>query len=58
MNRKQYWEQVYSNKASDSISWFQEHADLSLRLIHNKGLGNDALLLMLVAALPNWWMIL
>ena len=39
---KQYWEQVYATKASDSVSWFQEHADQSLRLIHNTRLGKDA----------------
>jgi len=42
MDRKQHWEQVYTAKPSDSVSWFQEHADLSLRLIHNTGLGKDA----------------
>ncbi len=42
MDRKQHWEQVYTTKASDSVSWFQEHANLSVRLIHNTGLGKDA----------------
>src|SRR5450759_2815082 len=42
MDRKQHWEQVYNTKASDAVSWFQEHADQSLRLIHNTGLGMDA----------------
>lgn len=42
MDNKQYWEQVYTTKASDSVSWFQEHADQSLRLIHNTRLGKDA----------------
>lgn len=42
MNRKQHWEQVYSTKASDSVSWFQEHADQSLHMIHNTKLGRDA----------------
>jgi ubiquinone/menaquinone biosynthesis C-methylase UbiE len=42
MNRKQHWEQVYTSKPSDSVSWFQEHAGLSVRLIHNTGLGKDA----------------
>lgn len=42
MDSKQHWEQVYATKASDSVSWFQEHADQSLRLIHNTGLGKDA----------------
>ena len=31
-----------STKPSDSVSWFQEHADQSLRLIHNTGLGKNA----------------
>jgi len=42
MDRKQHWEQVYTAKPSDSVSWFQEHAYISLRLIHNTGLGKDA----------------
>lgn len=42
MDRKQHWEQVYTSKESDAVSWFQEHADHSLRLIHNTGLGHDA----------------
>lgn len=42
MHRKQYWEQVYTTKGPESVSWFQEHADLSVRLIHNTGLGKDA----------------
>lgn len=42
MDRKQHWEQVYSTKTSDSVSWFQEHAELSLRLIHNTGLSRRA----------------
>lgn len=42
MDRKQHWEQVYATKPSDAVSWFQEHADQSLRLIRNTGLGKDA----------------
>lgn len=42
MDRKQHWEQVYTTKASDAVSWFQEHADQSLRMIHNTGLGKNA----------------
>jgi len=30
---KQHWEKVYSTKATDKVSWFQEHAALSLKLI-------------------------
>lgn len=42
MDRKQHWEQVYATKAPDAVSWFQAHAELSLRLIRNTGLGRDA----------------
>jgi ubiquinone/menaquinone biosynthesis C-methylase UbiE len=42
MDIKQYWEKIYSTKTPDSVSWFQEHADLSVRLIRNTGLGKDA----------------
>ncbi len=37
MDKEQHWEQVYTTKASDSVSWFQEHADQSLSLIHHTG---------------------
>lgn len=42
MDRKQHWEQVYTAKASNNVSWFQEHADQSLALIHHTELGKDA----------------
>lgn len=42
MDSKRHWEQVYSSKESDAVSWFQEHAEQSLRLIHNTNLGKDA----------------
>jgi len=42
LNRKQHWEDVYSNKPVKQVSWFQEHADLSLKLIRNTGLEKDA----------------
>jgi SAM-dependent methyltransferase len=32
---QQHWEGVYSSKASDQVSWFQPHAESSLRLIRN-----------------------
>ena len=37
MDKEQHWEQVYTAKASDSVSWFQGHADQSLALIHYTG---------------------
>jgi SAM-dependent methyltransferase len=33
VDRQQYWETVYDNKAVDEVSWFQQHAASSLRLI-------------------------
>ncbi len=42
MQTKDHWEKVYSTKAPDGVSWFQEHADMSMRLIHATGLPHDA----------------
>lgn len=42
MQSKQHWENVYASKASDAVSWFQEHADLSLDLIKATGAGKNA----------------
>lgn len=42
MVSKQHWENVYTTKATDSVSWFQQHAERSLQLIHDTGLGRDA----------------
>jgi len=39
---KAYWEKVYKSRASNSVSWFQEHADLSVNLIKATGAGRDA----------------
>lgn len=33
VDRRQHWESVYGNKAVDEVSWFQQHAGSSLRLI-------------------------
>lgn len=35
MQSKTHWENVYSTKATDAVSWFQPHADLSLGLIRS-----------------------
>lgn len=42
MPGKEHWEQVYTTKPADSVSWFQTHAERSLELIHDTGLGKDA----------------
>lgn len=42
MQSKDHWERVYTTKQTDSVSWFQQHADLSLELIRATGAGKDA----------------
>jgi len=42
MDRKQHWEGIYATKVTEKVSWFQEHAELSVRLIRNTGLNKDA----------------
>ena len=42
MHSKDHWEKVYSTKAPEGVSWFQPHADMSMRLIHGSGLNKDA----------------
>lgn len=42
MQSKEHWEKVYSTRATDAVSWFQPHADLSLGLIMAAGVGRDA----------------
>lgn len=42
MPHKQHWEQVYTTRAADAVSWFQPHAELSLELIRSTGATQDA----------------
>lgn len=42
MQPKEHWEQVYSSKSVDEVSWFQEHAALSLKLIRDAGVALTA----------------
>ena len=41
MNRKTHWENVYQNKAANSVSWFQSKPKLSLELIRECKLENN-----------------
>lgn len=36
---KQHWEDVYRQKAEDTVSWFQSAPEMSLAFIHESGLG-------------------
>lgn len=42
METKTHWENVYETKPSDRVSWFQEHAALSLQLIQKVESRGDA----------------
>ena len=42
MQSKDHWENVYSTKAPDNVSWFQPHAELSTRLIRESCPQRDA----------------
>ena len=42
MHNKEHWENVYTTKATDTVSWFQEHAETSLKLIQSIPAGKNA----------------
>ena len=42
MQSKDYWEDVYSTKKTEGVSWFQEHAEQSMRLIRGTGVPCSA----------------
>ena len=42
MQPKEHWEKVYATKAATQVSWFQEHAALSLKLIKETGVPSSA----------------
>ncbi|PZV04106.1 MAG: SAM-dependent methyltransferase [Cyanobium sp.] len=42
MTSKKHWETIYATKAPESLSWYQAHADDSLRLLQAAGLPLDA----------------
>jgi ubiquinone/menaquinone biosynthesis C-methylase UbiE len=42
MKLKEHWERVYSTKATDAVSWYQKHAEQSLRWIRSSGLPKTA----------------
>lgn len=42
MQPKDHWEHVYSTKKTDAVSWFQEHAEQSMRLIRGTGVPCSA----------------
>ncbi|MBT9136999.1 MAG: Ubiquinone/menaquinone biosynthesis C-methyltransferase UbiE [Firmicutes bacterium] len=42
MQPKSHWEHVYSTKKAEGVSWFQEHAEQSMRLIRGTGVPGSA----------------
>jgi SAM-dependent methyltransferase len=45
MTTRQHWERVYESKAPSEVSWFQEHASLSLTMIERTGMPLSAAIL-------------
>lgn len=43
--QKEHWEKVYTSKAAEEVSWFQEHAEQSLRLLREAGVSKQAALI-------------
>lgn len=41
MTDKSHWENIYQTRLTDQVSWFQEHAELSLQFIRNTGVPLD-----------------
>ena len=42
MEMKTHWEHIYETKGSTQVSWYQEHAQLSLQFIQNTGIQKTA----------------
>ncbi|HYN53484.1 MAG TPA: class I SAM-dependent methyltransferase [Methylotenera sp.] len=39
---KAHWDQVYTEKAEDSVSWYQKHADFSIHFLQKTGINQSA----------------
>lgn len=42
MQSTNHWDRIYTTKPPNTVSWFQEHADQSMRLIRGTGAPKDA----------------
>jgi len=42
MEKQEHWQNIYSTKKTDEVSWFRPHLDTSLEMIDSIGLGKDA----------------
>ncbi|HKJ10534.1 MAG TPA: class I SAM-dependent methyltransferase [Gammaproteobacteria bacterium] len=43
--RKAHWENVYGNRATDQVSWYQSHPQVSMELIQSTGLPPEGRIL-------------
>lgn len=55
MEPKSHWDEVYSTKSSDAVSWYQPHATLSLEVIRGVARDKAACFSMSAAVPPAWW---
>src|SRR5690349_8479541 len=42
MDRKSHWENIYTTKAFNQVSWYREHLDSSLKMIIGTRVSKDA----------------
>ena len=42
MDTRAHWQQVYSSRAADEVSWYQAEPAVSLALIEASGIGREA----------------
>ena len=42
MADKTHWENIYLTKSSKGVSWYQEHAELSIRFMQKTGVGQGS----------------
>ena len=54
MQSRDHWEQVYSSKAADAVSWYQPHADLSMQMIEAAGVAATAAIIENLIVLFIW----
>lgn len=52
MDSKQHWEDVYRSKASDAVSWYRPHLDISLTLICEAASDRNAAIIRNIGTSP------
>lgn len=54
MQSKEHWEQVYTTKSENSVSWFQEHARQSVELIARTRVSKESSIIDVGGVLQPW----